>query len=92
MIYSKVLFTKVLIVKSTLLKNRHSQIHPYLKILTSFEYMHQFNISITHCMLSLFIKIQVMLLMHKQYNDREIEKLKLSEMTCRQGVIEVAKM
>lgn len=30
--------------------------------------------------------------MYKQYNDREIEKLKLSEMTCRQGVIEVAKM
>lgn len=24
--------------------------------------------------------------------DREIEKLKLSEMTCREGVIEVAKM
>lgn len=24
--------------------------------------------------------------------DREIEKLKLSELTCRQGVIEVAKM
>lgn len=26
------------------------------------------------------------------FNYREIEKLKLSEMTCRQGVIEVAKM